>query len=120
MSGVKKAKEYIKELGELCITSPEFEEDFTHFMLNYMEEFKHMSIARGCYNRNDSRSNNTTIGILNELDNKWKAICRGVPWLREEGFRNYIYKISPGAAIMAKWDVSKLHDGNYHCEINKQ
>jgi len=96
-----KAKEYIKKYNKKIQLSMTDNEKLGKILIELLEEFtKEISILMD--NRN-STNNKVLIGVLSELDNKWKAISRGINGINPNGFRDYLKIVSPSTVKLMKW-----------------
>ncbi len=97
-----KAKEYVKKYKE-DLERLELE-DKDLFARKLKELLDELSAEIGTImKQRNTESNQALVGVLNELDMKWKAISSKISLLSTNGFRSYIKLISPETLALMNW-----------------
>ena len=87
-----KAKEYIIELQNKDINV----ETINEFIKKFLNEGQELMTNRGS-------SDNATLGVLREMDNKWRSIARSIPEIKPDGYRTLIIKFMPEVKNRLNW-----------------
>ena len=94
---MKKAKQYIEQLKDFKSLSKE-EQDVVLF--DFYKEFLNEGIE---LMEQRGETDKIMIGILNELDNKWKSIASKCPFLNKDGYRNSLMSDMPSVKLLMGW-----------------
>ena len=97
-----KAKEYVAMCEGLSIKTSSNEvlaKKIIEIDKMFMSEISEMMEVRG-------KSQKVVVGIINELDNKWKSFASKIDFVTPEMFRERLKDIDPAMMYMMNWKIN--------------